>query len=132
MDPDTRKQVLLGNGWNALMFATDGGHADIVEALIRAGDDANHDALHGWKPLMPAASKGHAQTVQTLIRFGAKVDSYRCDESAPEFRRTMTALMLAAQNGDKRTVEILLEAGAKVDHPFAQSHLHRRCSQTAL
>lgn len=60
-------------GWRALISACDGGHADIVDFLIKAGAEVNFitKKKDGWTPLMKACRKGDVDCVKCLLEHGA-------------------------------------------------------------
>jgi ankyrin repeat protein len=91
---------------DALMVAAEKGHKDIVEVLIKAGADANHQNYTGSTALMNAACDGHRDIVEVLLKAGAEVN---------KSRRGSTALCYAVGKGHKDTVEVLIRAGADVN-----------------
>ena len=104
-------------GITALQFAAQGGHREIVRALLEAG--AKH--THGWaedgsSPLIAAAGGGHSEVVQALLAAGAdpnmdvverlvEANGGRDPETADP---GSTALMGAIQGGHARVVQQLL------------------------
>ncbi len=115
-------------GWTALIWASAGGHLDIVEALLASGADVNHilsDKKAGALHL--AAQNGHANVVRALLGRGAAVNA--ADS------RNATALHLAANKGHAEVVRFLLDHGADVNArlrsgatalELAESNRHRR------
>ena len=101
---------LLAEGANgkdkfALIWAAQGGHAQIVDRLIQAGADVNlTTAINGTSALALAAQNGYADVVETLIKAGAAVDGAVVEGWTP--------LMKAAYFGHREIVEMLLESGA--------------------
>lgn len=77
-------------GWNALHFAAEKGHKDIVKKLIENG--ANKDATdnEGWTALHLAAANGHLDIVEKLVEKKANKDAIDNQER--------TALHFAAAN----------------------------------
>ncbi len=61
VDPDTRDS----DGWTALMYATYGGHLEVVEVLLDAGADASIES-YGASALWWAREKGHSGIVHLL------------------------------------------------------------------
>jgi hypothetical protein len=128
-------KMALAAGANAsadaepLMWAADGGHADIVEILLANGARVHHAALR------QAAKNGHTDIVRILLKAGANVYTGK-DKSvalrlaaaaghadivrillkagANEHATNNEALLCAADNGHAETVKVLLEAGADV------------------
>ena len=64
------------DGWTALMFAAQGGHAAAIAALLAAGAEVeakrNDD---GRTALMRAAEGGHAAAIEALVAEGAEVQA---------------------------------------------------------
>jgi ankyrin repeat protein len=92
-------------GITPLFMACTNGNAAIVEALLKAGADANSVKANGTTALMLAAASGNSQTVKILLDHGAKVD-------AKESVHGQTALMFAAALNRDAVVGILLAHGA--------------------
>jgi len=92
----------------ALHAAAGAGHVDIVEALIRAGAEANIRINDHETPLIHAAMNGWSQTTAALLRGGAKIDLAESFEGC-------TALHWASRMGHESTVRVLLDAGADMD-----------------
>ena len=80
--------------WEALMFAAEYGHVDIINYLMQA-------ERKGWA-LMLAAKNGHVEAVNALIRAGASLKN-------PD---GWTALMYAEEKGHAEVINALIEAGA--------------------
>ena len=95
----------------ALVEAAEGGHHDLVKALIKAGADVNHRTGSGRSALMRTATRGHALCVSALLGAGADVnitDSYQ-----------ETALVCAAVNGHADCLRSLIRAGTDVNRGAA-------------
>ena len=88
-------------GQTALMAAALGGHADIVEVLMKE-EKLEYDAqnMHGDTALMQAAVAGHADVAESLIK-KADVEIQNNDGR--------TALMMAAVSGHLDVVKPLAE-----------------------
>lgn len=91
-------------GDSALMLASLRGYGEIVELLLNAGAQFNHE---GWNPLLYAAFEGRMGIVEMLLAKGANPDALAPNRSTP--------LMFAARNGHEDVVVRLLKAGANVD-----------------
>jgi uncharacterized protein len=118
-------KLLIGAGANVkaanrfgvtpLSLACLNGNAATIEALMKAGLDANAVLSDlGETPLMTAARTGNPDAVSVLIARGA-------DVSARESSNGQTALMWAAAEGHPSIVRMLVEHGADVN---AHSHFH--------
>jgi ankyrin repeat protein len=94
------RTVLYGE--TPLWAACEKGHAAVVEALLKAGADANKESDYET-PLWAACEKGHVAVVETLLKAGADANM----ESAGE-----TPLWAACEKGHVAVVEALLKAGA--------------------
>jgi len=92
--------------WTPLLLAAQMGHADIAEALVKAGADANHAGPGGWNALMQASYFGHLDIARILIPFTNV--NYRAKDDE-------TALMLARWACHPDIVKALLNAGAVSD-----------------
>ena len=87
-----------------LMWASEEGHLDVVQALLTKGADVNAKTFeNGMTPLMWASEEGHLDVVQVLITKGA-------DVNAKEIEGGGTALGLAK---DADIKALLVRAGAK-------------------
>ncbi|MDE3154162.1 MAG: ankyrin repeat domain-containing protein, partial [Acidobacteriota bacterium] len=94
-------------GYTPLHLAAKNGRADVVEALLKAGANAQATTASGATALMLAAAAGSTPAVQTLLAHGA-------DVNARETAKGETALMFAAAFNRAETVAVLLQHGADV------------------
>ena len=79
-------------GWTALGWAASGNEAALVQALLAAGADTEHQAdVHGRTPLMAAAQAGGDEAVILLLAAGAQL--------AAQDGLGATAADLARRNG---------------------------------
>lgn len=65
-------------GWTALMkslfnYEQNRGFPDVLETLIEAGADIEHQVAYGTRPLMIAAGYGEARVVEVLLMAGVDV-----------------------------------------------------------
>ena len=97
----------------ALLFASWGGHADVVEALLEAGATPDRGAMSGRTPIAGAASYGHADIVEMLLDAGADPNAPHEDKVPP--------LGSALDGGLPEIAEMLLDAGADPDCRFSDS-----------
>jgi uncharacterized protein len=88
-----------------LFLACANGNPVAVEALLRAGADANSRNANGTAALMTAASAGNPAAVRVLLDRGAEVN-------AREAARGQTALMFAAALNRVGVIRLLLARGA--------------------
>lgn len=103
---------LIHTNWdgNALIAASELGHAEIVRRLIAAGAPLDHVNNLGWTALLEAVILGdggpaHTAIVRLLIRHRANLDL--ADRDA------VTALAHAERRGFREMVELLRAAGAR-------------------
>ncbi len=101
--PSVSHRNLAGD--SALMLATLGGHREVVDVLLEAGAELNHD---GWAPLVYAAFQGHLDLVEKFIQRGADVHALAPNQS--------NALMFAARNGHIQVVRRLLQTDIDLYH----------------
>jgi ankyrin repeat protein len=104
-------------GQTALMWAAAEGHADVVDALIRARADFRARVPSGFTPLLFAARAGHLDVVRVLLKAGADVN-----ETIPVSSRRgyggrlppggANALLLAVMNAHFQLAALLLDSGA--------------------
>lgn len=85
-------------GGTALAFASDKGHAEVVDLLLERGANVNvSDRFYQETPLGWAARHGHAGIVRSLLAKGAEGES--------------RALMTAVGEGHAAVVKVILERG---------------------
>ena len=87
-------------GMTQLCMAAENGHAEVAEALIKAGCDVHKADKGGHTPLFMAAQKGHARVAEALIKAGCDVDK---------------AMHVAAQKRHAEVAKFLIRAGGDVD-----------------
>jgi ankyrin repeat protein len=92
-------------GITPLFMACTNGNAAIIDALLKAGADANSMKANGTTALMLAASSGSVPAVQAVLGHGASVN-------AKESVHGQTALMFAAALNRDAVVRVLLDHGA--------------------
>lgn len=61
-------------GTTALMRASQEGHVEITNVLLKANTDVNRKNLEGMNALMLASQRGHHEIVELLIAHGAITD----------------------------------------------------------
>ena len=91
-----------------LALAATNGNAEIVDALLDAGADANTASPDGATALMTAARTGRRAAVKTLLDHGAAVN-------IREQWFGETALMWAAAEDHPDVVQLLIHSGAELD-----------------
>lgn len=131
-----------------LFYAAGRGKADVVEALLAAGFNAN-ERLDTWSadtPLLVAAASGHLEAVQVLVQHKADVNASgyegvgtpliqaiygghaevvrflianKADLSATAgMDDTRCPLCVAAEAGHDQILQILMDAGLDINHPI--------------
>ena len=95
-------------GMTALHHAAQGGHPEMITALLKHGADVNFQSTRDDStPLLFACRAGHAEAARILLQAGAYPDC--CDSSG------MTALDHATQEGHLEMITVLLKHGADKD-----------------
>lgn len=94
-------------GASPLHYASQYGHVDTVEALLRSGIAKDARTKIDRTALHVAAQEGHVETVNILVSYGSDVD-------AKDMLR-MTPLHWAVQRGHRDIIEVLLNNGADVN-----------------
>jgi uncharacterized protein len=97
------------DGWTPLHLAAFFGQADLANALLDRGADANARSTNGMKntPLHAAAAGGKTELVELLLKRGANANARQ--------EGGFTALHSAAQAGNRDMVAVLLANGADVN-----------------
>ena len=95
-----------------LCIASEEGHDQILEMLLRVGFDANAQ-FDNLSALQLASIEGHESTVKILLDHGAHVDLRN------EYG---TAVLLALRNGNLPVVKMLLKKGADIDHESPEEY----------
>jgi len=110
------------DGMTALMMASENGHKDVVEILLKEeGINVNLWNNEGETALILASEYGHTEIVKMLLNAGAHVnmveedDENMMDVEEDEDQDAKTALMMASEFGHTEIVKILLKAGADVN-----------------
>ncbi len=93
-------------GATALILAVQNNNTAVVEYLIAAGADVNHqdDSQYQLRPIHWAARKGYLDSLKLLLDAGVDIDSVEGTKSS--------AIFWAAYQGHEAVVEHLLSAGA--------------------
>ena len=129
-------------GQTPLMVASEKGHENIVNFLIKSGADINAVDRRGETALFKSCGKPNHAVTNMLIDKGADVNLQDCHGSTPLQMASihpadapivkklidkgarldlitnydgLSALHIASQRGNKDTVKILVGAGAKID-----------------
>lgn len=102
----------------ALHLAAEAGHLQIVEALLKAGAQADTPVVDGVAPfdrtaMHLAAANGHHQVVRTLLAHGAAFDRQTRTWDGPGD----TPFSMAAEAGHAEVIAALAEAGAELTGP---------------
>ena len=95
------------NGDTALIWASENGHTDVVELLLKVPNiEVNATDRFGWTALIKASKNGHKEIVEALLNMsGIKVNI--------KDKKRKTALVWANKSGHKEVVKLLKEHGAK-------------------
>jgi ankyrin repeat protein len=96
-----------GDGWNALILASQNGHIETVKVLFDRELDVNSATIEGLTSLHMAAQEGHVEVVNFLLERGADFDALA--------NNGCSALHLAANRGHLQVIEILIEWGSTLD-----------------
>lgn len=91
----------------SLSVASDGGHKNIVEFLLKYGADVNKASIRNETPLYLAAHKGYATIVDLLLKRRANINT--ADENG------LSPLHMATAANHAEIVKMLLEHGADVN-----------------
>ena len=101
-------QLRATDGASALYLASQDGHIEAVDALIRGGADPNLATTDtGDSPLQMAMQQQHTQVVRALLDAHA--------DPSHNSKVGGTALHIAAQFGDIRSIQALLAANANIN-----------------
>lgn len=100
---DSNSQDESGN--TALMFASEGGYAEIAELLLESGANSNLKDRDGNTALLYASLGGHIEVVELLLERGVTNPNVQNKDGE-------TPLMLACYERHTDTVKLLLKAGA--------------------
>ena len=92
---------------SGLHLASENGHVDIVNMLIRNRADVNAATTKKWTAIHFASFKGHSDVVEVLIQNGADVNTAN--------KTKWTPLHFATENKNTEIVTILLQNGADVN-----------------
>ena len=107
--------LYFDNQKTALMYAAEGGHTAIVDALVARGAKVNARAYYEETALMFAASQGRTATAVRLLELGADLHAAASDSrrkrEAHAFGQSYggTALLYAARGKHGETARALLE-----------------------
>ena len=105
---DVRDEAVDKYGSSTLMWASDRGYLEIVQALLgREGTDVNKSDSDGDTALHGAAREGHIEVARALLQAGANARKINEEGRTP--------LHLASGEGHIEIVRALLEAGAGAD-----------------
>jgi len=100
----TSPKTRLGE-FTPLLIASKRGSAPMIEALLKAGANANATDSTGATPLMLASAAGSAEAVEMLL-------AHQADVNAKESAHQQTALMFAAAADRGAVIRTLIKHGA--------------------
>lgn len=95
-----------------LMEASQEGHLELVELLLKSNALVNQCTSSGETALSLASENGHTEVAEFLVRAGAHVD-------IPDPEKGFTPLMKASRAGHVCTVQFLLSKGANINQATA-------------
>lgn len=101
-----------------LFMACTNGDAAMIDALLKAGAEANSTKANATTALMMAAASGSADAVKVLLDHGA-------DPKAKESVHGQTALMFAAALNRDAAIKVLMAHGAEPNVVTAASKVER-------
>jgi ankyrin repeat protein/predicted DNA-binding WGR domain protein len=109
-------------GYNAIHFAAENGHFEVVKLLIKNGIKIDLGGPERKTCLHIAAAKGNWEMVEFLVNNGAKTTT------KDKFKRT--ALLLACKNGNLKIASFLLQNGAPYEEGDSSDNtpLHYACA----
>jgi TonB family protein len=73
-------------GWTALMHAVEGGHDEVVEALLDAGAEVDGRNQDGEAALHRAATRGRTESARLLLQAGADLEARDGEGHTPLYR----------------------------------------------
>ncbi|CAG0911479.1 unnamed protein product, partial [Cyprideis torosa] len=93
-------------GWTPLIGASDGGHVETVEFLVREAkaDVEGRENITGCTALAVAAWKGHTHVMEILLAAGAEMNARDSDG--------LTPLQWACMEGSLEGAKLLIDHGA--------------------
>ena len=97
--------ILDHDGFNFLMWASEKGHVEIIDLIIKSGADINAETISGYTALMYASGNGQIGAVKTLIDNGSNIYA--------KSKNGDTALSLATNNPYEVILQVLKDNGAK-------------------
>ncbi|KAJ6579731.1 ankyrin repeat-containing domain protein [Mycena vulgaris] len=95
----------------ALTFASDSGHTDIVDLLLRNQADPNILSDFHGSALATASGHGHIEVVRLLLKGGANANLTHSAWGSP--------LAAASMQGHIEILPLLLESGADINQPIS-------------
>ena len=118
-EPATTRVLKAANrdGFTPLALACVNGQASMIEALLKAGADANERLLNGETALMMASRTGNVEAVKLLLAKGAGANAVSKTEGLPKIQTGTvefggwTPLLMSAAFGPPEAVDVLLKAG---------------------
>ena len=98
-------QALTTDGSTPLYIASQFGHVDTVNVLIKAGGNVNQaKTTDGASPLYMASQQGNVDIVKVLLKAGGNVHQAKTTDGA-------SPLFIASQQGNVDLVKVLIDGG---------------------
>ena len=85
------------DGATPLCMASERGHKEVVEVLLKEGADIDKAQNDGRTPLFIASQNGHKEVVEVLLKAGADKDKAQNEEATP--------LHIASQKSSRGIIE---------------------------
>jgi ankyrin repeat protein len=121
-------------GYTSLHAAAQGGHLEVVQALVKYGASVNCKNDDGDIPLILAVRGTHAEIIDYLLKAGSDIHQngwlgQSAVHTASKFQKLRILrklLFLLVANGDQATADTLLNREMMIGCSCSESHRHAR------